>query len=237
MGANLLDHPHERYTLLAPVLIGLLIHQNPQLRSETRPALGVAMLILGLVAQVVGIAGGSWSIARWGLPVAMLGVCLITGRPAVGVTALAFALVPVPGFIRMMGSPQIESLLGAASADFLGLLGVTIETGGPLLLHDGRRFELLGTDNGIATAIVLAEVGWYSAIRNAYSLMQGLTRTIGFGLLAVIVQPIAVLACVATLPLGVPEWGRFVLTHGIWLLLCAGALLYRPHNTELAPVA
>jgi len=192
------------------------------------------MLVLGSVAQVVGIAGGSWSIARWGLPVAMLGASLITGRPGVGVTALAFALIPAPGFVRTMGSPEIESLLGAVSARLLGLAGLMIEASGPLLRCDGLSLELRGTDSGITTAIVLAEMGWYSAILKAHSVARGLTRAIGFGLLAVVVQPVLVLACVATLPLGFPEWGRFALTHGIWPFLCAGAVLYRPHDRASA---
>jgi len=44
------------------------------------------------------------------------------------------------------------------------------------------------------------------------------TRSLMWGLLAIVVQPLLVVVSLAFLPLGRPDLGRFVLTHGLWLL-------------------
>jgi hypothetical protein len=168
-----------------------------------------------MLAQIIGIAAGSWSIARGGLPIATLGASLVTGKPHVTVTALAFAAIPVPGFIQAVASPSLESTLGAGAAKLFAWLDPPLQTGGPLLEFGDQRVHLLPRDGGLVTAVVLGA---------GKTATQAAIRAVGWALLAIVVQPLAVLVCVATLVLGVPEVGRFFLSHGLWLLLGAGVV-------------
>ncbi|MBW2233347.1 MAG: hypothetical protein JRH17_23440 [Deltaproteobacteria bacterium] len=215
-----------RYTLLAVLLLGLLLWRGSPLEGVPRLQSGRALVVLGLLAEVVGMASASWSIARVGLPVAVLGVALINGHPRAAVAVLAFGLVPIPGFVHGIASPDVESLLGSGAASVIGALGWTLEVGGPLLQYGGRRFELLATDTGLVTALACAEVGWYSAVRAGGAVRQAGLRAAGGAALGLLLQPVLLLFCVATLPLGWPQVGRFLLTDGPWLALAAAVLWY-----------
>lgn len=212
--------PHQRYVLLPLVLIGLLLASGSRLRHGPHfPGVGIALLVLGLTAEMLGIAAGSWLIARWGLPVAMLGVSLLLAGPDPRILILTFGLVPLPDFLTHATSPGFESMLGTGAAWALDLLGFQLKAGGPLLHFDGARFELQAADSGIVTAVLLAEVGWYSALRADLGLSESIRRALGGALLAVVVQPILVFGCVATLVVGLPELGRFLLTYGVAIFL------------------
>jgi hypothetical protein len=222
------------YTLLAAQLLGLLLWRRSPSEGSRRPTLGGSLLVLGLLAEVVGIASASWSLARFGLPIAVLGVALISGHPRATVVVLAFGLVPVPDFVHGITSPELESLLGAAVAHAVGALGWPLEVGGPLLQYHGRRFELLAPDVGLLTALACAEVGWYSAVRRSADMRQAGLRAIAGAALGLLLQPVLLLLCVATLPLGWPAMGRFLLTHGPWLMLAAGVLCYEVQSWRIA---
>ena len=181
LAVNIRDDPGMRYILLPILLIGLLLRRDPRSHCETRPAAGPGLLIVGLVALVVGIAGGSWGIARIGLPVAMLGMTWVTGRPAVGVILLAFVCVPVPVFVEVMTSPRVESMWGEIGAGVLSRLGAELEVSGPLLRYHGERFELLPSDSGIVTAVVLGQVSWYLSLRAGRAFGQAVARAVCWG--------------------------------------------------------
>lgn len=189
--------------------------------------MAISLLAMGLVAQILGIATDSSLIALCGLPVAIIGISFFTGRPDAAILLLTFGLIPVPAFVAHATSPGLESMLGAGAVSGLNLLRVPIEVTGPLLLSGEARFELLAVDGGIVTAVLLAEVGWYLAIRAKRGMAQALVQAILWALLAIVIQPLLVLLCVSTLPLGVPELGRFVLTHG--LVLFIGSIVLWQH--------
>lgn len=222
---NLLDHRDQRYTLLAPLLIGLLLRHDPASRCIRRIGAGIALLAVGLVAQSIGIAAGSWSIARVGLPFGVLGVALLTGRPSLAMAALVFWAIPVPSSVQFMASPEAESMLGAGAAEVLSWVGLKIDLGGPLLSFGGEHLELTATDNGIITASALSAVGWFVALRSGRSARSAALTAVCWATSVIVVQPIVVVLGVATLPLGVPELGRFLLTHGPCLALALLALL------------
>lgn len=220
LAETLWENPNQRYVLLSLLLIGILLASGSRLRHGPQyPGVGVALLALGLMAEMLGIAAGSSLIARGGLPVAMSGVSLIVAGPDPRLLILAFGLVPLPDFLIHATSPGFESLLSAGAGWALELMGFHLKVGGPLLHYDGARFELQAADSGIVTAILLAEVGWYSALRADLATSQAVRRALGSALLAVVVQPLLILVCVATLVVGVPEPGRFVMTHGVAILL------------------
>ncbi|MEZ4330513.1 MAG: hypothetical protein R3F35_02085 [Myxococcota bacterium] len=211
-----LDPPH-RYVLLAVLLVALLVmgdHREPERPPRFGGGFGWTGLALGFAAQLVGAASASAFVANVGLPLSILGVALVLGRPRPEILLLSFGLVPIPGFVLALGSPGVESWIGERLASLLGALGRSVGGGGPLLLDQGRRFELFTVDVGVVTALCAAEYGWYRAVRAGRSfpviVQQAALSALG-GWLA---QPLLLVVCVSTLPLGFPNVGRFILSFG-----------------------
>jgi hypothetical protein len=247
LAESALSFPSQRYVLLAPLMIGLLlVHPSnpPQTSRHTSPhtkkhsPLGIMLLILGMGAQILGITTSTWLFARVGLALAILGVALLAGRPNPMILLLTFGLVPIPEFITHATSPWLESILGAGAAQVLSFSGLQLEVGGPLLEVDGDRFELVASDSGIVTAALLAEAGWYSAVSAGFTFRRSLVRALQGALLVAVIQPVAVLLCVSSLPIGLPEVGRFLLTHDVPILLATAIvtqrLLGRPRFEQVA---
>lgn len=226
----LVETPH-RYTLLALLLTGLALAFGPEAESETsvaaargRRPLGWLALAFGFAAQLVGVAASSGFLANVGIPLALIGVGLIVGRPRIDVLLLTLGLIPIPGFLLAMGSPTVESHLGEGLASLFAVAGWPVEGGGPLLTRAGRRFELFTADAGLISAHCGAVFGWYRSVR-AGGTMGEHARSAGVGaLVALALQPLLLLACGATLALGCPDLGRFVLSHGVPLALGFAAL-------------
>lgn len=223
--AGIRSEPSNRYTLFALLLLGLLLVRpsSDPVRSERWS--GSILLVLGSLVQLFGAAASSWSIARMGFPLAILGVGLILGRPTPSKLLLAFGLVPIPAFVFDMGSPAIESRFGELAGGMLAWLGRPVEVGGPLLESGGMRFELLATDSGLVTAICLAELLWFRSIREGLSTRAAVLRSGCAALVGFAVQPLLVLLCAATLPIGYPELGRFLLSYGVPIALAAVVLV------------
>ncbi len=224
------DEPAHRYTLLALLLLGLLVARGgaPGASSARRPRQGAALLLLGWAAQLLGTAAASVFISHVGLAVSIFGLGLFVGWPAPATLILAFGLIPVPGFVYAMGSPFVESTLGEAAGRILGLLGLPVETGGPLLLSSAGRFELVAIDAGLVTAICAAEVAWYSSVRRGESVTTGIQWTVQAAAVGLLTQPLLILLATASLPLGHPDLGRFLLSHGVPIALAlALAVLVR----------
>ena len=222
--AGILSEPSNRYTLLALGLLALLLVRPAGDRRRPERWTGGILLALGSLVQLFGAAASSWSIARVGLPFAILGVGLILGRPAPSKLVLAFGLVPIPAFVYDLGSPAIESRFGELAGGVLAALGGAVEVGGPLLKSGGMRFELLVTDSGLVTAVCLAEFLWYRSVHERRSTQAAILRSAGAILCGFAVQPLLVVVATAALPLGFPELGRFLLSYGVPISLAAVAL-------------
>ncbi len=222
--------PTHRYTLFVWLLLGILLLRRspdpepphpPHSSHSRRPRLGWSLLALGFMAQLLGAASSSGFIAQCGIPVSILGVGLILGRPGLATLLLTFGLVPVPVFVFAIGSPGIESRIADATSGLFALLGWPIAAGGPLLQFEGRRFELFTSDAGLLTAICFAELAWFRGMREGLHLGEICVRGLRAGLLGFAAQPLLIALCVVTLPLGFPEVGRFLLSHGVPIALAA----------------
>lgn len=230
LSERLVAEPIHRHSLLVGLLVLLLGTSG---RSDAarggvpHPRVGGGLLVLGFALQLVGAAAAAGFVAQLGMAVCILGLGLLLGRPSLALLLLCFGLVPVPAFVHVAASPNAESWLGEAMGTILRAIGAPVEGGGPLLLMDGRRFELVGTDAGLVTALCAAEYAWYAGACRGLELAQLVRRALAAAAVAVALQPILVLVCVATLPLGRPELGRFVLTHGVPLGLAGWAIFRR----------
>ncbi|MBY0399196.1 hypothetical protein K2X89_02800 [Myxococcota bacterium] len=221
LAQSLRDEPSQRYTLLALLLLGLLLVRGAG-ADETigrRPRGGMALVLLGWAAQLLGAAAASAFISHVGLAISIFGLGLFVGWPAPTTSVLVFGLIPVPGFVHAMGSPVVEATLGKAAGLALGWIGLPVEAGGPLLQSGGGRFEIVASDAGLVTAICAAEVAWYGSRRRGEVLAEGLLRTGRAAATGLVVQPLLVVLAAASLPLGQPELGRFLLSHGVPIAL------------------
>lgn len=215
---SVIEDPGHRSVLLAPLAIGsLLLHGSGPERALARPRTGLALIAAGVALELVGLATGTSVVARLGLPLAFSGLALRTGRPDPRIAVLAFGLVPIPDFVKLLSSPLAEIGFAELLARIGSLLGAPIEARGPILASKGMSLALVPSDAGFVTAALLAEWGAYRAIRSGADLVG-----IGLGALrgalgALIVQPLLGGAAVGLLVLGFPALARSFLYHGVVL--------------------
>lgn len=233
LARSLRDEPAHRYTLLALMLAGLLMMRGTaQVAAPVRrPRTGLALVLLGWAAQLLGAAAASGFVAHVGLAFSIFGMGLFVGWPTPAALVLAFGLIPVPGFVYAMGSPVVESFLGEFVGRVLGLVDLPVETGGPLLQSNAGRFEIVATDVGLVTAICAAQVAWYASLRSAKSVSTGFRSAVQAAAVGLLAQPLLVLLGAASLPLGHPELGRFLLSHGVPIALAVAVVVGEARRT------
>ena len=203
--------------LLAPALMISLAARDRQ-RALPRRGLAQVLLGVGLVIQLIGLAGGSPSIARLGLPVAVVGVALWTGAPSVATAVLAFWALPIPTTAYGLTTPHLESAYAQLGADFGEWVGADMRASGPLIRTGEHRLELDPIHSGIHLAFVATQLVWYAAVLNKTAVPRALARMAAVALLALPLQFLAVLVAIALLSAGTPEGANIWLDHGVWLL-------------------
>ncbi len=220
------EDPGHRHVLLPLLLtISLLVVGVPSRAPVLPGRAGVVLIVSGVLLELVGIATATSLIARIGLPLAVLGFSALSGRPDIRIAILTLGLVPIPDSVKTAASPTIEILIANGAARFWSLVGVPIEAAGPLLSSGAARLEISPGDSGLVTLVLLAEFGWYAAVRHGRDTAQALASSMRWALFAGVVQPGLVIACVGSLALGLPGPGRFVLSHGVPIGLAALVLL------------
>jgi hypothetical protein len=209
--------------LLAPVLLLLCVLRGP--RRVARPAPdGRILLASALILEVLGIASGSWSIARLGLPFAVIGLSRLVGRPPLLVALLSFGAVPPPTSILHLTTPWAESAFAAFAALVGSAMGAPLAASGPLLRDPDAQLELAFNHSGLPLAVVLAQLGWYAAIRRGRGARGTVAGALVGGALAVPLQALGVLVAAMALWSGQPAWGRIWLDWGMGVL-CAVAMV------------
>jgi hypothetical protein len=198
----------------APLLLAAALLRVPARPSPPRRD-GLVGLALGALLECVGLLGGSGTLARLGLPVAVTGLARWLGRPSLGVAALAFFAVPPPTSFGSALTPAPESALARAAAWVVTACGGELAANGPLLHTPTHRLELFSSDTGLAVAVELAAFGWYSALRQAAAAPAPALRAVAWSALVVVVQPAAVGVAVALLLAGAPRLARGWLDWGL----------------------
>jgi hypothetical protein len=178
------------------------------------------------VLEVIGLVGGSWSIARFGLPIAILGIARWTGAMSLSVAALAFWMIPIPDFIIGLTTPNLESALLKAVVAVAQPIGIYVNAVGPVASTAVHKFEMHPYDTGIRIAFMLSAFGWFvAAIRGARPI-QLAAKAACFAVLAIPVQFIAVLIALLLLSAGWPNAADAWLLHGVGVTVAVGAVLY-----------
>ena len=237
--AELPDIPFGFSAALSPVLL-LLAFRGPEVGVMRRRLAG-ALIAGGLLAELVGIAGGSWSVARLGLPASILGLALWTGAPGPKTAALALWLVPIPTALFLLTSPGVESALAQLGVGTFALLGAQVHASGPLIRVAGGHLELTPFHSGLHLAWVGAALAWYASIRGGATFARGAVRAVRGALLALPLQVVAVWVALALLVSGRAGLASGWLDHGAWLAMAVVGLSWiesasRSGDPDLKPM-
>jgi hypothetical protein len=74
-------------------------------------------------------------------------------------------------------------------------------------------------------APVLAQLGWFLALRDGANGLRALRRALAIAAAVVVVQPLAIALALGLLVVSSGDLARAWLSHGVWLTCTAGVLL------------
>jgi hypothetical protein len=213
----IVDVPDHRHAALGLVLLLSCLWNRVLERSPPRRG-GIALMALGAVVQLIGIASGSWSIARLGLPIAVVGLALHFGRPPLTTAALSVWLLPLPhGVLSLLGRLGLETHVAGLATGILNTLGAQLSVVGSAIRTPEALLNLVPRDGGWLLMYVLAGLGWYSAARSGLTLRAAAARAARWAACGIPLQVIAMLLAVGALALGWPRLGREWLSQGAWI--------------------
>jgi hypothetical protein len=176
------------------------------------------LLALGAIVQLIGIASGSWSLARIGFPVAVIGLALRFGRPPLTTAVLSVWLLPLPqSVLSLLGRLGLDTHIAGLATGLLNALGAQLNLVGSAIRTPEAQLDLLPRDGGWLLMYVLAGLGWYSAARSGLTLRAAATRAARWAVCGIPLQVIAVLLAVGALALGWPKLARGWLDQGAWI--------------------
>ena len=226
LAGAIVDVSFHRHAALGLVLLLLCLWAGDLERSTPRPG-GIALLALGAVVQIIGIASGSWSAARIGLPIAVIGLALRFGWPPLTTAALSVWLLPLPQGVLSLVSPLgLHTHIARLATGLLNALGAQLTMVGPTIRTPVAQLDLLSRDGGWLLMYVLAGLGWYSAARSGLSLRAAAARAARWAACGIPLQAIALLLAVSALALGWPKLGRGWLDQGAWIATAVVGLAF-----------
>ena len=161
------EFPSLSHGFAIPLIAGYLIWSRRDRLTSTPidPSLwGLPVLVLGLGGFVVGRAAEEVFIARFSLPVTLLGLVMLLAGPKVtkglwfGIAYLAF-MVPLPYVTLKMLTTRSRLLDAAVSTHLLGWLGVPVYRDGVLLHLPNVTLEVADDCSSIPAVAALLSLG------------------------------------------------------------------------------
>jgi hypothetical protein len=225
LGRTVAQSAEDRVIVLAPLLLLLSLRGEPTTlaRGHRDGVLGIA---LGIGLELIGLASGSQSIARLGLPIAALGLARLSGWPTLGSTALLFFAIPLPDTLVLLASPALQSAMVEATGALLRGAGASVQADGLALIGPAKRIVLDPAEGMASLALALAALGWYSALRAGTGVGSAASRAALLVPLALPLQMIVMLVTGALLAAGLGGAAGFWLRQGGWLALSLLGLLW-----------
>jgi hypothetical protein len=213
-------------------------------RSPRRPhADGYLLLALGLAVALGCAGGGMVRLGRPGIPLAILGLSRVLGRPTPARALVAAWMVPVPDALLNALSPGLESAIAAAAVALARGFGVDASFTDGLLAGPAGALALGPADGGIPLAALLGGLGWYRAASSGASIGAAAVAALRSAPWALPVQIVALcLACGLALA-GASGLAGDLLHYGVWIAAMAAAWLggrrrsARPERMRLGPGA
>jgi hypothetical protein len=225
-----------RHAFVAFVAVGvaaLCARERAQPASPGR-ASGLALLVLGLVLELLGAASETQLVARFGLPIAALGLARWLGAPRALPLALGFWCIPLPNALIQLTSPTLEATWASLAAAVCAGLGADLRAAGITLLAGEARLDLRSENGGLPAAHALAAFGWFRAVWCGRRATGAALRALQGYALGFALQPIAVTLAALLLALGERELARAWLTHLQWLFAALGWWLWERRRRAAA---
>jgi hypothetical protein len=202
-------HPWSRYSIVFAVCYALALRAEspgPPLRWQ-----GFALLIAGLVGQMLALLASVVFVARPLAAISIIGVSFIRGKTSLRVALLALAIIPVPSaLVRNMGGIQLEAGIYRIALAMLSPFEINLGIQGQWVLGDGIRIRIDAIDGLAVLFIHMFFLAYYLALRRGLDGF-GTARLIAIWmLLAVPIQVVVdtiYLAIVANaVPLGIADF-------------------------------
>jgi len=225
-------HPWAAWNLLFAVPLALLARRDSSPESPRRD--GYAWLGMALALEGLAIAGGPLRWGRPAIPLGVLGLARILGRPSLRVAALACWALPLPTFIASVASPLLEYIWLRSAAALLSLFA-------PISVHQAYAswpqgvLQLQPADGGLPLALFLSGVGWIYALPIWRGFLRALMTAAWWGLVGLPVQGLVVLIALALAVGDRAEVARLWLSWGAFLGCALLAVAAMARTLRLSP--
>lgn len=181
---------------------------------------GGGWLVLGgLGLSLISFGVGLGRLGRPGIPLGIIGMARVLGRPSLATSMLALWVIPPPSLLSEALSPGLEGGLAWLAAGAGEALGLPAVSSSHTLEIAGSTVEIRPTDGGIPLAIYFAGLGWWSAVRAGGGVRDALRAAARIVPLGFVAQALVLCLAFALLAGRAPTAARTVLDHGAWLAL------------------
>lgn len=201
------------YALLVPVL--LLWGAASSSPEPAQPRLGGALLATAMGVELVALIAGPERAGRVALPLGVLGMGALVGRPGRRFWPVALFLVPVPFAALRATSPGLETLWLRGGAALAGLLGRPVTLAGTGAVSPNGVLGLSPADGGLPLVALFAALGCFAAARADRPPLRALARGLVVSPLAFPTQALAVLVAVPLASGGHAAAARAALDYGL----------------------
>lgn len=204
------EFPQKTTPLLAALLLVVSAWRES---ARERPGRSGAMGLLAVAAalELLGVLGGAATLARASLPLALVGIARLLGRPPLRIALISLWLVPIPVSLVVLVQMPLDEAAARFVAWVAGLLGGAANSVGPLVRVGEQSFELSAATAAVHLAWLLALLGWYSAALRGQELARAALAALKSVLLVLVLQPLLLLLTALTLVwLGPPAAGALL---------------------------
>jgi hypothetical protein len=226
---------NEPWACPAVLFLPLFVVAAARDRGRQAPRRGGGLLVAaGLGLSLIAFGGSLGRLGRPGIPLAIIGMARVLGRPSLATSLLALWLVPPPFALSEALSPGLERGLAWLAAGAAKAWGLPVVLGPRALEIAGATLEIRQTDGGVPLAIYLAGVGWWGAVGAGGGLREALRAAARIAPLGFVAQALALCLAFALLAGRAPNAARAVLDHGAWPVLALALVRVRPTRIDSA---
>jgi hypothetical protein len=208
--------------LFLPLLVATALRER---RRAPGRAAGWLLVAAGVGLLLFATGGGAPRLGRPGLPLAVVGMALVLGRPSLGVALLAFWVLPPPFALSRLLSPGLEQWLAELGVRALELGGRPAALGSGGIVVDGAVLPLAPTDGGLPLVVYLAGIGWWLAMRRGRDLVRAAFTALRFAPWGLAAQALALGCAIAALASGSAPTARALLDLAPWAALALAIAL------------
>jgi hypothetical protein len=224
LASHLAAESWARYSLIfPPLLVWCALREREPPRASRD---GFLWLALAIPLELLAVGSTMTTLARPGVPLAVIGTCRALGLTSGATALLALWMIPLPKFVSAFASPELETVLLRVAGAAVGLLGGEVSIEPSRAFAAGGELKVAHCDGGLPLAALLSGLGWYASLRAGAGLRACVRGAVTWGLLAFPLQALAVLLAVGMLVLGGPEVGRQLLSHGLWMAAAVAGLAW-----------